>query len=693
MAGSQGSPSGWSVPSGPPTTARWVRNAAIAAVALGLAAALVTAYARARAEAAGRSVDLTVDYDDVREVALGTPDTPTGLLRRLREAGATSVALGEESLGQLVAMDALVLRRGPAAGKPASWDSPVEWTLTGPVELVERVQRNLEARAGRSREQITRLPSQRDLDSAALGVRSYTPEQLAPLGVGYPPGPLGEIEVAGLRVVARPVVGGNLTQAAITPSLDEAAATGAELLIFTGHAVLGYRGGAERVAEEMAARHLRYGMVEFGKQLGETGLGKAIGRGLVRAHSITAQEMLNTDPFTGVERFSLAVRERNVRALYVHLYTDCPRRDAIAANVDYVGAIARRLKGHGYPMGRASLLPNPGLSPALAALAAIGALGAGVLLLGSIFDLRAGWWVLLLAAAVGGPVAAIGVADMELARKLCALAAACAMPALALLTVRPLPGEAPGLRQALGGALARFTAISGLTLAGGLLTAGCITAPAFIAKTDQFAGVKVAHAVPLLLALAWTLGLTYGEPGAAPGERTLVTLWRGWTVAARGVVRYGHVAVLLAGLAAVVVMLLRSGHEAGVAVSGPEIRFRLLMDRLFGVRPRSKEILFGHPLLVLGLTRLLLRRRTGLWVLVTLGTIGQVSIVNTFCHVHTPVVVSLTRALHGLWLGALVGVALSVVWLALEGRWLRVRTALTGDNDRPPDANDADEAG
>jgi hypothetical protein len=47
------------------------------------------------------------------------------------------------------------------------------------------------------------------------------------------------------------------------------------------------------------------------------------------------------------------------------------------------------------------------------------------------------------------------------------------------------------------------------------------------------------------------------------------------------------------------------------------------------------------------------------------GIIGQVSLLNTFCHIHTPLMLSLTRDLAGLALGALIGVALfcAAEWL------------------------------
>jgi MFS family permease len=52
----------------------------------------------------------------------------------------------------------------------------------------------------------------------------------------------------------------------------------------------------------------------------------------------------------------------------------------------------------------------------------------------------------------------------------------------------------------------------------------------------------------------------------------------------------------------------------------------------------------------------------GLWVALTVGAIGQVSILNSFCHLHTPLTLTLLRVFNGLWVGALAGIILCVVW-------------------------------
>ena len=112
------------------------------------------------------------------------------------------------------------------------------------------------------------------------------------------------------------------------------------------------------------------------------------------------------------------------------------------------------------------------------------------------------------------------------------------------------------------------------------------------------------------------------------------------------------------GVAALFIFLQRSGNS-NWPVSELELSVRLGLEKFLGVRPRFKEILFGYPWIILGIyfcARINAMRKTGyfcLWI----GMFGLVSIVNSFCHLHTPISISLLRSFHGFWIGSLLGSA------------------------------------
>ncbi len=117
---------------------------------------------------------------------------------------------------------------------------------------------------------------------------------------------------------------------------------------------------------------------------------------------------------------------------------------------------------------------------------------------------------------------------------------------------------------------------------------------------------------------------------------------------------------------ALLFMLKRSGNFSG-GVHPMEITFRNGIETLLGVRPRFKEFAIGHPLLILGLA-LWPAHRTLSKLCLWAGAVAWISILNTFCHLHTPVQVSLIRTLNGFILGGVAGLALAALFRALEKR-------------------------
>jgi len=120
--------------------------------------------------------------------------------------------------------------------------------------------------------------------------------------------------------------------------------------------------------------------------------------------------------------------------------------------------------------------------------------------------------------------------------------------------------------------------------------------------------------------------------------------------------------------------LMRSGNFPALQVPDQERFLRDFLEKSLGVRPRFKEFLFGHPALILGLYLLGSNNgpkkffRDGRFF-ICLGMIGQISIINTFFHFHSPLDAGILRTLHGCWLGILV--SLPVCYFASRLGWTR----------------------
>lgn len=617
-------------------------------IAIGSLAAVWISWLRIGSEAAGREVSLCLDYGEVERLAVHAGTDLARQLSLLKAAGATHIALSETTLGEL-------LLRGGLSGSDETVTAALNAKLPGfrPGDFVDEVAEDVSS----------------PLQSAG---GPSDPVGFAQIGLGYSPRAVAAIRASGLRIVARPVPDHCLTKPAIDYSLRAARDIGAEVIIFNGTRVFGLPALLKYTAEQIQALGLRYGLVEMVPQKGEQTLATALGADIVRVHSISAEEMMLLDPQRAIDRFSLAVTERKVRLCYVRLFFTA-REDPAAFNAEHVQAIADVLRGAGYSLGKPGRLGDPNVPASMLMLVSLGLLGGGLWLLQVLLELppRVFWIIAGL-----GLLAALGVvAAPGMAASLVALKTAIIFPLLAMAL---LPTAGHDADAACRGCTRRTAAwlllrTSLLTVLGGLLCAAALTEPIYLMKIEQFRGVKLAQALPLLLIAAmFAMQATEGYVQALARGPRRRALWAGAVEIGRAVVRYWHVGVIFAALAALAVLLMRSGNEPAVGVSGLELKLRGLIDTILGVRPRSKEIFVGYPALFVGLMLLLHGRRRTAWPFLAVGAISQVGLLNTFCHMHTPLTISLVRVAHGLWVGLLVG----LLWWGIKRLGDRALAAL-----------------
>ncbi len=574
---------------------------------------------RLRVEQTNRSVELALDYSDVAQWASAAGKTVAAWLQGFSTP--FSVALTEGTL--------------------ADWGAPI--SAPTPTYLLS------EARFQQAKRMLAlkaRVELQPPQNTPAVEVRSERGARfwvvgdaatVAQLGLGLDPVQVAQVRAGDKPIIARLVNPQGITPLALRGSLLFAREQGASLLIFAGDQVLGYRPGLQATAHNIKANGMRFGAIEFARQAGAGNLMGALPEHTVRVHSVGLAESLLLSPNEIVERLERAAQERNIRVLYLRA------AGADTATLrELLQSLTQRLQRAGYVLRESGARPFGALQPPAWQFALVG-LGVGVLggWLLTLFR-RTGVWALA-PLALGGLCAVLCL--FPLGRKLVALAAALLFPTVGMLAMAWLaPGGAPNLWQGARLLIVPFA----WSLMGALHIVGLLAETPFLIKADQFAGVKLAHALPLLLVLgfytAWVVGRW--------------DFWREWLTRP---VLWGQVLLALVILAAVGLMLLRTGNEAPGAVPDWELRLRALLETVMNVRPRTKEFLIGHPALVIGAAMLLMRQTRFLPLTMFLATIGQVSLVNTFCHLHSPLLVSLQRTGWGILLG--VGLGLLALWL------------------------------
>jgi hypothetical protein len=115
------------------------------------------------------------------------------------------------------------------------------------------------------------------------------------------------------------------------------------------------------------------------------------------------------------------------------------------------------------------------------------------------------------------------------------------------------------------------------------------------------------------------------------------------------------------------IYLLRSGNFNILPVFPAEIEARKFLELIMSARPRTKEFIIGYPSLFAFLY--LYPKKVSyklLSFLGTLSTIVGISIINSFCHGHTPVLTSLSRTFNGLFLGIITGCISWIVCLCVS---------------------------
>ena len=181
---------------------------------------------------------------------------------------------------------------------------------------------------------------------------------------------------------------------------------------------------------------------------------------------------------------------------------------------------------------------------------------------------------------------------------------------------------------------------------GGLALASFFSVTAFMLRLRTFSGVKLTLVLPPVLVLLHDLKRRI-HPESLIEFMSRPPLW-------------GEIMLYGALLGAIGFAIFRSDNVSDI--SGIESAMRVSLEHLLIARPRTREVLVGYPSLLLWVFLV----RNGYFEryreIFRIGTVlGFSSVVNSFCHFHTPMTLILLREFNGLWTGVLTGLAVVMV--------------------------------
>lgn len=632
------------------------RTLLIILLVLGLAGSYSTLTRRIAAENASRKVQIAVDLDEIQTlVAQGGSPGFEEILQDLKAAGVTSIAVTQSTIGGYLNMGAAHILPVPAP------DAVTYEIFCDSPPVARAISESL--RAGGFLGPPLPGSSGSHGHEGVIGPVRLQPSEISliPLGFDTQRQILQQIRQAGLSAVGRVNNFPEVNQGFLDFLSRQMQETGISKVIFAGDEVMGWSGAVEETAHWFQTTPLVFGSIEFSKQKGAEKLEALLKGSYIRVHSISGAEMANYQEAAAVERFVRAARERNVRLLYVRLLqTSGP--EALTDNLEYIRDIVRGLHRSGYRPGAAAVTGDPHPRGWELVLMAIAVAAGFALALTEVLEVKPAPLAALFLGAAVALCAVILAGDMG--RKIVALVSALVFPTWALARTARMARvspDAPGAPTAPGWmqTLALYITAIVATVYGGVLIAAILSDRVFMTETDQFAGVKLAHLLPILsiffLAVSGVLGRPM--PWAALKGRITQRLRQVWQTP----VLFGYAFVALVALVVLLVVVMRSGNDAGVGVSPLELRFRALLDQFLYVRPRSKEILVGYPALVAAIWLALAGQRAWATFFFTAAMVGLVSALNTFCHIHTPLEISAVRIFNGAWVGLITGVIF--VWI------------------------------
>ena len=637
------------------------------------------AISRARVERQTRRVEIAMDYNDFLSFARSYNYNPRLLLLQMRRAGLTSLALTEELGGSLInssSTDATAIsgegllgssRLAPVANPTLAALVRRHEVRAGSIYLIvydkatfERYLQQLPLHFERSSIHVLHNSA-----PYVIGLRTQI-DYFASTALGIPAQQVALARRQGLFIIPRFQNDERLQDGQIAQMFDDLhAGKWISTVIFFGlrNQVLGFPDHVRDTAQVLKTRkYTSYGEIETYDasqvQKGNVELARLIPGHVVRVQAISKTELDKLTVPQIVSRYELGVRERNVRVVYLRPFPHQYNGMSIEqTNVEMVRELADTLRSHGFTLGRATPIPLYRGNSAIA-------VGLAVLAVPSIFVLLLGWfgwyrpWLAIAAYALTAIVYLGGYATHHdlLARSALALCGALLFAAAAFSVLGPAFSQepAPTFNGQIVRSLRWTLLATGVALLGALVVVGVMSSPLTMEEVEPFRGVKLLYVVPPLAALALYLFTDRFDSGIRSAREAFAAPIRIYQLL---------LAVVVLGAGALVLM--RSGNQSDIAPSGFELSLRHHLTALLSVRPRFKQFVVGFPfLMLLPALRRSDRRAGGIILSLAIG-VGIGDIIDTFSHLHTPLLIAVVRVFLGLVIGAIIGAIAIGVY-----RWL-----------------------
>ncbi|KJB88563.1 hypothetical protein AZ66_06720 [Paenibacillus sp. E194] len=640
-------------------------------VIVGLVAAIPVAVQRVQTEQSANKVEIVFNYRNLVDMSALMPKPNEFIdeqLGRLKDAGVHTMALFESNLSDLKAARRLLIYNSSDAATLQKKLPPLNenytYLLFTSSENEQKISPMIEKTFLRLGVEV-RTWQHEDRNGLIL----ETPVESAVMkSMPQDPITIQKLVDKGYTIMPRLSDSSEYDQEQMDELLQYYNSLGVTRILFDGDAVKGFNDDAEKksltgFADLLNKHNIGIAAIEGLKkpQQGMNKLAYLTKYNVVRLHSINDQESFNEIDVLA-DRFSLATKDRNIRMIYLNAAVKKDiKKSEIVTSIDNLihslkepGDAIASIERNGFTMGTAE--PFTVFDASWQKIAKIIVVIGGVALIALMLSYFVP--VVMLPVFVLGLIGSAGMYVLKPAffEQVLALGVAISAPTIAMvLAVRRVDMSPPvtSFKARFGKSVGLFLRTTVLSLMAIPFVIALLNNITYSLVINQFRGVSLLHFLPIGLTALYIF-LYRGDSVVKEANR-----WLKMPVTV--------LMVVAAGVAGVVGMyyLSRTGNAGNV--SSLEKSFRSLLENTLGVRPRNKEFLMAHPLFLIAAFAAY-RYRIALYAFI-IAVIGQLSMVDTFAHIHTPIIMSTIRTLLGLGLGLVIGIIGIFVWTIIERCW------------------------
>jgi hypothetical protein len=623
-----------------------------------------------------KQVELVMSLNELRELCYQEGYDENELLVKIENSGINSIAINEDTLESLALSEKILYFSDQEFNKLNFFLKSIDpfekyQSLPGETYIIFkdkndyfRIKDNLQRQLGENLvRDLTIFPYK------GLKVKG-SEEKLADLSLGFSEEDIELVINLGFQVILRLKNFSPINKEDIDFKFKESDEAGKiSGIIFDGETALGYPFQENLIftAKILKTKGYPFGIIEFADQKGIETIAQSASELAVRVHSITKEEMKIIPKQEAIDRWIRAAKERKVRIFYIKPFMKSDS-DIIEENLSYIRAIKENLKASGFSTGKASLLSATYQEPKIFVLLLIlGVISGGLILLKNIFNLKKYQEYSMLFLGILFSLFLLFLNQEIFLIKLMALLAALIFPTLAILSNEKyfleknnlnlenstaFPKNNPGFILMIKEVLSGFFRVILITFSGALLIAALLSNNKFMLGIEQFSGIKISYLIPLFLVLVimW-LKMNAGKLMILENIKKPILI--------------EQVIIMVFFAVFLVIYISRSGNFSFLPVLNIEEKVRIFLENTLIARPRNKEFLIGYPALLLAMSMNFLKVKEFKIPIIIIGTIAPVTLINTFCHIHTPFLFSMLRTFNGVWLGLGLGLIVITIFYYL----------------------------